>query len=287
MARLQLESATDILDLDAVLKAGRGVQVRSGVTGLGLPPKQVQWLEGAGDGALARGRRVLRRDIDLPLLVQGVDREDLKAWLSRLAMVLAGTATLRLVEDDGSSWYTRVEHVGGGDYTYGIDSVGERDFFTVITLSSGDPYWTNADPRSITINTATTGAGFLGSGLVGLSVANSQAIGSINLENSGDARAYPVWTVYGPGQNFQAISPSGEIIRWTGTLGAGEKLIIDTRNGTVVDGTGANRYGSLAPAPRFWSVPPGLTTSTASLDNITPGTSKIVCEWRPRKWMVI
>jgi hypothetical protein len=68
---LQLSNESDTLDLDYVLKQGRGIQVLTGVTGLGLAAKQVQWLEGAGDGATYRGRRVLARDIDLPLLISG------------------------------------------------------------------------------------------------------------------------------------------------------------------------------------------------------------------------
>jgi len=287
MARLQLESATDTLDLDSYLRAGRGVQVRSGVTGLGLPPKQVQWLEGAGDGALPRGRRVLPRDMDLPLMVHANDREDLKKWLSRLAMILAGTAILRLIEDDGTSWYTEVEHVGGGQYVYGQDTVGENDFFTVITLRSGDPFFTYSVPKVVTVKADESGPGLLGVGLANLSIANWQAMGTITLDNTGDVRAYPVWEIHGPGHDFRAISTTGAKLHWTGSLEVGESLTIDTRNGSVVDHLGENRYAELAPAPRFWPVPPGSSTSVCSFDGISTGQSFIRCTWRPRKWMVV
>ena len=72
MPSLALENDTDALDLDYVFKYGRGIQALSGATGFGLPPVSIRWLEGAGDGALYRGRRVLPRDIDLPLLVVGL-----------------------------------------------------------------------------------------------------------------------------------------------------------------------------------------------------------------------
>src|SRR6478736_4102406 len=122
MPRLQMESATDTLDLDYVLKFGRGIQVTSGVTGLGLPPVQVRWLEGAGDGAVYRGRRVLPRDIDIPLYILGRDRDDLMSLWSRLAAMLDGKVRLRMVEDDGTSWYCDVYRVGGGTFTYGVDT---------------------------------------------------------------------------------------------------------------------------------------------------------------------
>lgn len=141
MVALALESADDTLDLDYVLKYGRGIQVLSGVTGFGLPPVQVRWLEGAGDGAVYRGRRVLPRDIDLPLLVLGRDRSDLTELWSRLARALDGKCKLRLIEDDGTSWYCEVYRVGGGQYAYGVDTDGETEIRTVITVRAGNPFW--------------------------------------------------------------------------------------------------------------------------------------------------
>jgi hypothetical protein len=153
--RFELESDNgDILRLDGVEVEGRGVQVRSGVTGLGLPRKDVQYLEGAGDGALARGRRVLPRDIDLPLYIRGTDREDLKYWLNLLGRMLgyehdhyfydASVARLwlHLYDEDGTKWSAAVEHVGGGEFVYGVDTFGLKDLVTVITLRAGDPYFT-------------------------------------------------------------------------------------------------------------------------------------------------
>jgi hypothetical protein len=119
-----------------------------------------------------------------------------------------------------------------------------------------------------------------------MKVSPSQAIGFIDLSNSGDVAAYPVWEVRGPGDHFVATSPSGETLKWNGTLTAGQRLIVDTRKGTVQDGTGANRYDLLDTAPRFWTVQPGESTATASLLNTT-SASQITCSWYPRKWMVI
>lgn len=141
MVALALESATDSLDLDYVLKHGRGIQVLAGVTGLGLPPVNTRWLEGAGDGALYLGRRVLPRDIDLPLIIVGRDRADLTQLWSRLALMLNGKCKLRLIEDDGGSWFCEVYRVGGGSYTYGVDTDGEREIRTVITVRAGNPFW--------------------------------------------------------------------------------------------------------------------------------------------------
>lgn len=282
--RLRLEGTTDILDLDGIAKTGVGFQALVGATGLGLPPVTPQWVEGAGDGAVYRGRRVRSRDIDLPLDILGRDRDHLKELTARLAKVLAEPCRLVVQEENGSEWYADAIRTGGGGFQYGIDTSGSRDLQLVITLTAGDPYFT-----SVALSSKAIGSGSAGSFLDNLSqmsVAASQTIGSIAIENEGDAEAYPVWTVAGPGNNFKAISPSGETLWWTGTLSAGETLTFDTKFGTVTDGTGANRYADLAPAPRFWSVPPGTTTSEASMLG-TDANSRITCTWQARKWMVV
>lgn len=288
MPSLRLESSNDFFDLDHVLKNGRGVQSLSGATGLGLPPVAGQWLEGAGDGAVYRGRRVLPREIDLPLLIAGSDRKDMKGLTSRLSKMLAAECTIRLVEDDGTDWSTKVVRVGGGSYTYGEDTTGNKDLLLVVTVRAGDPYWTSSVTYRKTISNQAAPAGLLSGGsLSGMSVASSQAMGDIELENVGDADAYPVWGVYGPGDNFKARSPSGQLIHWTGTLAIGDVLTVDTKAGTVVDQTGANRYAELSEAPRFWSIPPGTSTARVELLNVDVDNSRIDCTWRPRNWMVI
>ncbi|MEU9126578.1 phage tail family protein [Kitasatospora sp. NPDC048540] len=291
MIKLELRNALAVINLNEQYEVGTGIQAVAGATGFGLPQRSLQWLEGAGDGSIYQGRRILSRDINLPLDVVGRDRVHLKKILSRLALMLAGPCTLTHIDEDGSRWSADVVLVGGGDFAYGEGSTGERDWQTTITLRAPSSYFTSEDVTSKSIGGDTTTGSFLSS-MVSLPVASSQAIGSIDLENVGDADAYPVWEIHGPGHDFEAIAPlrdgqkTPESIRWEGTLADGEVLIIDTRTGLVVDQAGANRYADLAPAPRFWSIAPGRSVATASLIGVSP-TSKIVCSWRPRKWMVI
>ncbi|MFI6205905.1 phage distal tail protein [Streptomyces sp. NPDC051041] len=281
--KLELSSASDRLRLDGFETDGMGFQALAGITGLGLPQLSVQWLEGAGDGAAYRGRRVLPRDIDIPLDIVGRDRAHLSELVTRLARVLADESglTLTYIDSTGGRWSTPVAWIGGGEMDAGA---GMRDVQTVITLRAPSPYFLADSPQTVTIGDATASP-FLSS-LSSMPLASSQAIGSVELANEGDVPAFPVWEVTGPGDNFKAISPTGKTLHWTGTLAAGQKLIVDMGAGTVKDGTGANRYALLAPAPHFWSVAPGTSTVTASLLNTTTA-SKIVCSWRPRKWVVI
>ena len=250
MMRLELLSTTDVSRPRQCVprRCGSAGSVRRDRT---WPASvSVQWQAGAGDGAIARGKRVQTRDIDLPLYFRGTDRANLQDLLSRLARMLDGECTLRLVEEDGSDWSTQVWRVGGGDVVYGVDTIGESDLRTVITLRAGDPYFTYSRASVARISNSGAGRGLVGT-LSALRVSSSQAIGTITLENPGDAKAYPVWEVQGPGEDFVACSADGAEFWWTGVLGPGQKLTVDTKTASVVDHTGANRYADLAPAPRF------------------------------------
>lgn len=284
MPRLQIESGTNVIRLDDQERTGKGFQVHTGVLGLGLPAVNVQWLEGAGDGATYRGSRTLPRDIDLPISVLAERRSELRERMSELALALSRECTLRLVEDDGASWFAKVHRVGGGEYTYGVDTDGEREAQLVLTVRAGDPYWTSETPLQTTIQRGSP-RGLLPN-LVNLQLASTQTVGTITLDNPGDADAYPTWRVRGPGRVFRAESPQGEVLQWDGELLAGEFITIDTRRGTVVDHLGHNRYDQLAPAPRMWRVRPGTSTSIASIEGAEDDT-QIVCTWRPRRWLVI
>lgn len=287
MRHLTLVSSTDTINLDDVLLFGTGMQALSGATGLGFPEVSAQWMEGAGDGAVYRGSRLRSRDIDLPIHLVADSRPRLQELVARLELMLAsGPVQLRWYEDDGTYWSTQVAWQGGGSWTYGADTIGERDLTTVITLRAGSPYWTYSVSTSEMVRNTGAGRGLLNGSLTRLRVTASQAIGSIRLNNIGTAPAYPVWTVAGPGGNFIARSPTGQQLRWTGTLAAGERLILDCRTASVTDGTGANRYAALTTAPKFWPVPPGTSVAVASLDGVTTASS-ITCTFQPRKRVVI
>lgn len=141
-ARMEISSETDTLSLDGIRQTGFGVQAQPGVTGLGLPARRVQWLESAGDGALYRGHRNLPRDVDIPLEIHGADYDDLLTYWNRLANILAGPCTLTFIDNNGDEWtLAPCVLVGGGQWAFGLDHLGDNDLRTVITLRSSDPFW--------------------------------------------------------------------------------------------------------------------------------------------------
>lgn len=305
MPSLELKGENgDVLDLDYVAKHGFGIQVTAGVTGFGLPPIQTRWIEGAGNGATFRGRRVLPRDIDLLLTIVGRDHEDLQGYLNRLARLLDGKVRLFMKEDSGRKWWIDTYWVGGGDYAYGLNGQGVTDADLVITLRAGDPFWRSwnrqqkvvraggvlaSQPEVQLMSTPSTGDGSFLDELSALQVTASAASAEVTLENSGDADSYPVWEVQGPGENFEAIAPDGSTLTWLGRLAAGETLTIDSETGLVTitgpDGT-RNAYADLGEAPAFWRIPPGINVGTARF-NDTTSESRIVVSWDERKWLMV
>lgn len=287
MTSLRLTSlvSEDEWDLDSQLKTGLGVQALSGVNGIGMPPVSVQWSEGAGDGSTFRGQRLLARDIDIRLNVLGRDRAHLVELVRSLGLTLSGPCRLYFREDDGQEWYADVIRVGGGGFVYGTDTTGERELNTVVTFRSGDPYWTSVNLTRKILNSGSTTTDFLSS-LASMPVSSSQQIGSITLENRGNAQAFPLWEIRGPGHSFVADLGNGSRFEWNGALAEGESLLINTQQGTVTDGTGANRYGELGSAPRLWAIPPGIWVAEASLIDTSAATS-VACSWATRRWMLV
>lgn len=295
MPHLRIETADDALDLNGVSLTRYGVEALEGVTGLGLPPVAVNWIEGAGDGAQYRGERIQPRDVDIPLHVRARDRAELQTIVDRLNMMLTQQVNLWWVEDDGQEWGLVTHRMGGGVYVYGKDTVGETELNTVVTLRAGDdPLWTARYPTRRVITSSSAGRGLLKgtTSLSALRISGNSAAGPILFENPGTAKSKPVWTIEGPiapdatHYAFQAVSAKGEQFIWNGTLNAGDTLTIDTRTARVYDQTGANRYSDLLTAPRFWAIPPRSSQATVTAFG-TSGSTRITAEWYPRKWGVV
>lgn len=294
MPHLRIETADDSLELNEGSLTGYGVEALSGVTGLGLPPVAVNWIEGAGDGATYRGERIQPRDVDIPLYIRAPDRAQLELLVSRLFQMLTREVFLWWVEDDGSEWGLTCRRMGGGTYVYGVDTVGYKELRTVVTLRAGDPFWTARYPSRRVITSTNAGRGLLkgSTSLHQLRISGNSAVGPVLFENPGDASSKPIWTVEGPispdstHHALQVVAPDGQQFIWDGTLATGETLTIDTRRAKVYDQSGANRYADLLPAPRFWPIPPRSSQATVTAFG-TSSATRITASWYPRKWAVV
>lgn len=242
----------------------------AGLAGIGLPDVEPQWLTGAGDGSVYRGARVMPRALTMPVLLAGDTAADLLGQLDDLSTVLSpenAPARLTMTLDPGGageeSWWLDVIRAGGGDFAMGETTDGETYAFTTVDLVAGDPYWT--------ATTATT--------------VDPVTLGTSAISNTGTAPAWPVFTIDGPATGF-TLAQGGRSLTWAGTLGTGETITVDAEDGTVSDGTGANRFGGLSAAPKFWTVPPGSNSAVITMTGTGAG-SQVAVTFYPRRWVVL
>lgn len=266
MIRLALESEQDAIDLNGILAEGYGVQAIAGLTGFGLPPVTPRWIEGAGDGSVWRGSRTNARIIDLPLYVDGRSRAELIALVDRLSLMFAGEFRLVAIDSDGTRSFLTCVRSGGGDYVYGQDTTGEDTLEWVVTLTAGDPFWTTENTSSRVAQLSEVSGGLLPE-LSKLQLSSLSTFSDMALTNTGTAPSFPVFKVEGPCTGFSLQSPRGEVVEWKGVLAANKSLVVDMAKGTVVDDSGVSKYAGLAPAPRFWSLAPGVNSAVISVEN--------------------
>jgi hypothetical protein len=187
--------------------------------------------------------------------------------------------------DDREYWSLQVAYTGGGDYTYGTET-GTDWLKTAISFRAGDPWWTYSRAEHTTIAPDSSGGLLKNTSLASLRVSSPQLQGELAVTNGGDAEAWPVWELHGPGEMLTITLDSSRWFGWDGTLAAGETLTIDTAAHTVTDHTGANRYSELTYGPQFFALPPGRSHLHVSWIDTT-FNSHVTCRWRRRRWAVI
>lgn len=283
MARvLALSSRGGSLTLGQASGVVAGLKVR----GFGMPGVSLQWFEGAGDGRSFRGGRTLSRVVDMPVKITGANRQEVLAKYSQFAriFVLENAPVLLTLELDGEGWRADVVRTGGGDYTMGDDTDGSTWLKTVLTIESGDPYWTRVNSEARVITPGGLGIPLIGPGqsLVQLLMSNTEGSGSVEFTNTGDVEAWPTWRVLPPFSGF-ALQRGALNLEWNQpTLKTTGYIEVNSIDGTVTDETGANRYDGLDPAPKFFSTPPGTNSAQVILAGAT-GDTRVNVAWHPRK----
>ena len=279
-----LESATDRIHLDSDGGGPFGLSADSG--GFMMPPVSNTFLEGAADGGVLRSSRVLMRPLDLGIRVIATTRTEMGAHVARLAKVMRQKSPLpRVVAEyaSGEIYNLPFRYQSGleGDYTqYNGDS-----FSFVLSLMCPDPYWTANNSITLTIPVASSGRGLLP--LLGqLQLENGSASGVISIENPGEVDSWPIWEITGPGGPV-TIELDGIGFTIEADLLGGDKRIVNTALGTMVDETGANMYAEFASAPKLFAIPPGISEVSIFMNSPTAGVSSLIGTYQPRKEVIV
>lgn len=275
------------------LDGSQGITLTSGLRGTGIAPTSVRIQNSAGDGGTWRSTRRVIREFDLPMFVSGDGRDEVEARLRRLAQALSdrvGTPYLRAVYSDGTGPFDiEVHYTGGAETTFGEDA--STTFCRwAITLQAPQPYWTSVDSESLFLGASPDTRGLLPR-LVNLPVKSSQVIGEFTVDNAGDVDAFPVWTFRGPMDSVTVTAPNGQSFAYVDAIEEDETITIDTFHGTVVDQTGANKYGSLGSSPKLFSIAPGRSILNVEAEGTSPGVggvgaTLITCSYKPRREVI-
>jgi len=258
----------------------------TGVLGFGIPPTKVRIAESASAGGVWRNTKRGVRDLDLPIVVMGTDRQDLETKLRRLSNLLQdfnGPTKIRANYSDGTAFELAAHYVGGGDVEYGDESNGIRAKW-VVSLQAPNPYWESVTPLNYTLQMS-AGRGLLRStSLSKLHLSGQYGFGDVTLINPGDVVAYPNWLITGPCSSV-SISANGVGFTYNEPIAEGDSILIDTFAGTVKDQDGVNKYGSLASAPKFFTIKPGAQTVTIAAPGAIEQTV-IAGNFKPRREVI-
>lgn len=282
-----IDRATEAVLLDLLNHPTIWLEAESGV---GMAP--LERLSERGpfqDGATDLGYRLRPRTIDLVLGVGGITIADTYAARATLRRIFRPRAVPLILEyelPDGAlrRWDCHVRE--GFDFP-----TGNREGFwdrTLVALVAPDP--TCYDPSPVNVNFAISGGGaaFTVPTPVPTPIGASTIDQSRAIVYEGEANAYPIVRIFGPGVDpIVRSATTGDMLDFTGTsLATNEVLTIDTRPGaktvTHTDATGAETNGiarlmesstlstfRLAPDP---DAPGGVNSLGVSISGISSAT---------------
>ncbi|MFI2757838.1 phage distal tail protein [Streptomyces echinatus] len=236
------------------------------------------------DGNALRGLRAQAREIFLPVVFFGTDRASFmtrkRSFLASLNPAL-GLGMLTLTEADGSSRSIEAYYASGFEGDTGQDSSGLRWQVVGLTFSCPSPYWLG-DHIMRTFSTGASGSFFPVQFPV--SVQDSQVLGATTIENPGDARSFPIWTIHGPATSVVVTnSTTGLSFSVTASLGSSDVLLVDTRERVqtaVLNGL-TNWWPNLTTTSDLWALEPGENAVNLALTGTTASTS-VQVDFQPR-----
>ncbi|MEU3355279.1 hypothetical protein [Streptomyces sp. NPDC037389] len=271
---------------------------------------------GLDGGQVVKARAGARR-INLPLLLWAGSRPELLTLRRHLvAAVMAGPATLRVAEADGSARTIGVHYTGGLEGDESSDNAGLAYARYGLQLIAPDPYWygplrtavfrvRGGTPHFLSRPPAPGGTHVEAPGAeaqffplrIGGSVIGESGV---PITVTSDTDAWPVWRITGPLGTQDAGQPAVPVHLTNTTTGAslvfnravpaGVTVVIDTRPGIKAvyqeapDGSqGENLWPAVGGAAALWPLVPG-TNSVAVTANGADDRSTVTLTYQPRHY---
>lgn len=201
----------------------------------GLPPMATTVLQTPlVDGDTPRFTLAQPRPLEVHALIQGSNQTDFETVRTQLQNAMnpkRGDGYFRATRADGvmRDIFCRYDSGFEGDESWGVSSSVYEE--VLLKFVAHDPYWYDTLATVLTFP-ASAATNFFP--ITPLKLSSSSVLGNNSIYNGGDAEAYPVWTITGPGTNpILTNGTTGKAITTTVTLAAGETLVIDTQAKTA------------------------------------------------------
>lgn len=223
------------------------------------------------------------REISVPLLIQGQDqrevRDRLRAW-SRRFDTTRGEG--RLVSAMFGSDQRELPCRFVGLLETGEQNESDRAQRVVAVFRAFDPFFRDT---ADTVSEFDSGA-LMFFPFFPLTLSGGAVFATPTINNDGDASAYPIWRINGPGGPVALTNlTTGATLELTTTLTAGQSIVIDTRPfvRSIVDQDGTNLYADRTPGSSLWELAPG-PNQVQILLSLSSAASSVELRYR-RRWL--
>lgn len=214
---------------------------------------------------------VEERGLDLQVKVRGQTRDGLYALLRDISQRMDPTKGEGQVKVITAAGETRLLTCR----PEGMTQVEETETNAELQLSytANDPYWYADGEITVVFTQGGTVVTFFP--FFPLLITNSTVFSSQTINNPGDAIAYPILTITGPGQAISLRNmTTGKMVSLDMILSEGDMIVIDTRIGKkTLTLNGNNVFDRLVKGSSFWSLNPGNNSVNVEINSSTGATS--------------
>ena len=261
---------------ETVLDGSTGITLLHGSLGLEAPNPAniIDEYTGFDGGALVHRRNPVRL-IGLGLYLNHPTR--IETRVAELAALIRGPGQLTWADDTFTRTLRQVIYETGIDGS-GITTPTER--VLSVSLVALDPWWYGpTESRDLVVGVEHTAF----SAAIGFSsLLPFNGGGTESVPITGDADAYPVFTITGPATTL-VVGSGGASWEIAAALPAGETLVVDhrpTSRGPRLNGGPAD-WANITEASRLFTMSAGLTTIISGSTGTT-GATVVNVSWEPR-----
>lgn len=262
------------------------------VAGLGTPTPAMATLGLPSGGALVQNYLPQPRTVTVGLFAYD---DDQVAWLDLLDRISASLWTVRggkptpgtliIAHPDGTARQIDAFVTAGNDQADDDNTKSGLTWSTwALTLTCPDPYWRDADTTTLSFAESTS-AGI--PPMPPVDLAPATVLGNTTVTNTGDADAYPIWKITGPGTPTMTNTTTGRVWSLKSPLISTDVWTIDTSpdgRASVIDQDGTSQWAALAASPPrdLWPLVRGVNKLDLALAGAEVG-SKIELSYTPRR----